>query len=297
MYDSILSGSICPLFASTMASCLRKKGCSGSARATLVAAPSVEATSDGAPSGVTFSYRTPLGSTATRGPWQHSRMHPTPRTSTRSPSPASFTALSRPALTASAREDMQPAAVQQRMTVFLREAFSFSAIAMRSSMSMGNPSFHVGHGRLGRLAGNGHPVVDDGGRYAAGANAAGGQERELLVGSRLAGLDARLLLDRGENLGRAADVACGAEADDARVGALRLQGEEMVERGDAVDAAGRKLQLVGDEQEKVVLEEAEELLRLVEDLDQGVLAALELLDVRLKDLEALVPARMLHDAD
>src|SRR5512138_1043347 len=108
-------------------------------------------------------------------------MQPTPRTSTWSSSPASLTAFSRFSLTPFEFEDMQPAAMQHRMVYFLRPARSFSAICIRSSMSMADPSFHLLQGRLGGLAGCDGAVVDYCGGNAAGADAPGGQQRQLVV--------------------------------------------------------------------------------------------------------------------
>ena len=69
----------------------------------------------------------------------------------------------------------------------------------------------------------------------------------------------------------------------------------MVERGDAIDAAGRQLELVGDEQQQVVLEVAEQFLGLVQHLDQRVVPELMLLHVRFENLEALVAAGVLQN--
>src|ERR1700690_3346085 len=151
----------------------------------------------------------------TSGPSQQSFMQPTPRTSTSSVSPASLTACSRFFLTASELEDMQPAAIQQRMTVFLRAARSFSAISLRSSMTIGHPSFHLGEGGFGRLARRDRAVINDGGRNAAGADAARRQQGELVVRRGFAGLDFRLFLDGGEHLVGALDVTGCAHADHA----------------------------------------------------------------------------------
>ena len=60
-------------------------------------------------------------------------------------------------------------------------------------------------------------VEDDGGSEAAGAEAARGDERDLAVLGRLAGLDPVLLLERLEDLARALHVAGGAHAHDAGV--------------------------------------------------------------------------------
>src|ERR1039457_1052344 len=171
-------------------------------------------------------------------------MQPTPRTSTSSLKPASLTACSRFFLTVSDLDDMQPAAMQQRMTVFLRVARSFSAIALRSSMTIGNPSFQVFDRGFRSLARRDRAVINDRRRDAAGADAPRGQQRKLVVRRRFASLDFRLLLDRGEHLVRAFDIAGRAEADDASVLALWFEGEEMVERRHAIDSAGGQFEPV-----------------------------------------------------
>src|ERR1039457_3809582 len=127
-------------------------------------------------------------------------MQPTPRTSTSSLKPASLTACSRFFLTASELDDMQPAAMQQRMTVFLRAARSFSAIALRSSMTIGNPSFQMFDRSFRGLARRDHAIIHDRRRNAAGADAPRGQQRKLVVRRRIAGLDLCLLFDCGEHL-------------------------------------------------------------------------------------------------
>lgn len=66
----------------------------------------------------------------------------------------------------------------------------------------------------------------------------------------------------------------------------------MVEGGHTIDPAGRQLELGGDEQQQIILEVAEQLLRLVQHLDEGVLAELVLLHVDLQDFEALVAGGM-----
>ena len=147
---------------------------------------------------------------------------------------------------------------------------------------------------LGRLPRRDRAVINHRRGDAARADAARRQQRELAVRRRLARLDLRLVLDRGQHLVRPFDIAGGAHADDAGVLALGFEREEMVERGDAIHAAGRQLEPVGDEQQQVVLQVAEQLLRLVQHLDQRVLLELMLLDVRLKNLEALVAAGVLQ---
>ena len=120
-------------------------------------------------------------------------MQPTPRTSTWSSRPASLTAFSSASLTPFELDDMQPAAMQQRMTYFLRDARSFSAISFRSSMTMADPSFHMFERRFGRLPRRDRAVINHRRGDAAGADAARREQRELAVRRGFAGLDLRLV--------------------------------------------------------------------------------------------------------
>lgn len=135
-------------------------------------------------------------------------------------------------------------------------------------------------------------VVGDSGCDAAGTDASGGEEGDPAVGGGFAGLDVEGGLEALEDAFGSFHVAGGAEADHAGVFALGFELEEVVEGGDAVDAAGGELEFGGDEPEDVVLEVSEEFLRLVEDLDECIVAELMLLHVDLEDLEAFVPAGM-----
>src|SRR3974390_3088783 len=221
-------------------------------------------------------------------------MQPTPRTATSSAKPASFTACSRLFLTASELDDMQPAAMQQRMTVFLRVVRSFSAIALRSSMTIGNPSFHMFECGFGGLPWRDGAIVNDRRRDTASPDAARGQQGKLVVRGGLTGLDFRLFFDRGEHLGSAPDITGGAQANDAGVFALRFKSKEVIERRHSIDATGRQLQLVGHKEQQVVVEETEQFLCLVQNLDERVMSKLVFLHVRLEDLETLVTAGVLH---
>ena len=87
-------------------------------------------------------------------------------------------------------------------------------------------------------------------------------------------------------------VAGRAHADHAGVGTLGREGEEVIERGDAVDAAGRQLQPVGDVKQDVVLKVAEELLGGVQHLDQGIGLEPLPLHARVEHLEPVVAAGM-----
>ena len=112
----------------------------------------------------------------------------------------------------------------------------------------------------------------------------------LAVAAGLLVLPGRAVADAGQERLGPLDVAGGAHADDAGVLALGREGEEVVERGDAVDAAGRQLQAVSDVVEEVVLEVAEQLLGGVQHLDQGVGLEPLPLHARVEHLEPLVAA-------
>ena len=73
---------------------------------------------------------------------------------------------------------------------------------------------------------------------------------------------------------RAGHVAGGAQADHEGVLALRLQRKEMIEAGDAQDAAGRQAQFVGDGFEQRRRKKAEELLGGVQHFDERVAGVL-----------------------
>src|SRR5664279_1842738 len=144
-------------------------------------------------------------------------MQPTPRTSTWSSRPASLTAFSRPSLTPLELEDMQPAAMQQRTTYFFRDARSFSAISIRSSITMASPSFHMFERGLGCLARGDGAVINYRRGDAARANAARRKQRKVPVGGGFARLNPCLLLNRGEHFISPSDVAGRAHTDDASV--------------------------------------------------------------------------------
>jgi hypothetical protein len=83
MYSSMRSGSIRPLFSSTIFFCRWKNGTSVGQRNRSTGTVSSEPTMAAASSGVTCWYIVSAGlpvSTATNGPWAHKPMHPTPRT-------------------------------------------------------------------------------------------------------------------------------------------------------------------------------------------------------------------------
>src|SRR4051812_11310991 len=71
---------------------------------------------------------------------------------------------------------------------------------------------------------------------------------------------------------------------------LGLQRKQVVERGDTVDAAWRQLQAAGDVMQHAEIEEAEQLLGLVQHLDQRVGLILVTLHGHVQNPEALVPA-------
>src|SRR5437899_2545929 len=99
-------------------------------------------------------------------------MQPTPQTSTRSSIFSFLTAASRLCLTASEFEEMQPAAVQQRIGTSFRVLRSLSAISSSSARSMFEPSLHMLEGRCGGLIARYGAIEDHGGRDAARTEAA-----------------------------------------------------------------------------------------------------------------------------
>src|SRR5512139_1139528 len=173
------------------------------------------------------------GSTATSGPPLHRPRHPTPATWTLSARPASATAASRLCLTACAFAERHPAATQTRMRIPPWRWRSFSPISSSSVRSILDPSFHVTHDTLGRLAADHRSVQDDGRGDPAGADTACLDEGQAAVGPGLAGADLGVVLDGLDQRGGALDVAGGPHADHARVPALRLEREEMIEGRDA----------------------------------------------------------------
>jgi len=138
-------------------------------------------------------------------------------------------------------------------------------------------------------------VINDGGRDATGADAPGGQQRELIVGRGFAGLDFGFFFHNGQDLVGTLDVAGGAHANHASVLTFGFKGEEMIKRGHAVHAAGGKLEFIGDKQQQVVFEIAEEFLGFMEHFDESVVLELVFFHVRFEDLEALIAAGVFED--
>ncbi len=157
----------------------------------------------------------------------------------------------------------------------------------------GNGRLDGGQRAFRRLAAQHFAVHDQHRRQAATAQAAGRVEAEVAVGRGVAGLDAVGVLQRGDDLGRSLDVAGRAHADDAVVFALRLEGKEVVEGGDAVDPTRRQLQLPRDVEQQVFLQETEGLLGGVQDLDQGILLKAEALQRAVDQRETRVAAGVL----
>ena len=90
-------------------------------------------------------------------------------------------------------------------------------------------SFQIQHGAqalhtLLRRQLAGHVAVDhDDRRQPATAQTAGGAEAQAIVGRRLTGVDADVLLQRRKNLGGAFDIAGGDQTDGAGMFALRRE--------------------------------------------------------------------------
>src|SRR5579885_1551517 len=223
-------------------------------------------------------------------------MQPTPRTSTSFARPASLTACSRLFLTAPEFEDIQPAARQQRMVNFFRAARSFPARAFKSSMIISQPLFYVFERRFRRLVRPDHAVIHHGRGNPARADAAGREQREFVVRCRLAGLDFRVALNGGEHLCGAFDITGRAQTHNTHVPARRLEGEEMIERRHAINPAGRQFELVRNEPQQLVVQIAEQFLRLVQNLNKRVVPVLMLLHVRFQNFETRVAGSTLRHA-
>src|SRR5262245_60268841 len=99
------------------------------------------------------------------------------------------------------------------------------------------PSPESSDGGLHGLRAGNLVIVNDSRSNAAGTQAARRQQRYLAVRRRLAGLDMRLLLQCREDLASSLDVAGRPQADDAAVFTLGLEGEKVIERGNAVHPA------------------------------------------------------------
>src|SRR5216684_6789697 len=297
-----------PLLANTIANCSEKNGALGSPCCTLVVPPLTVATKETASAGVTFWNSGPeprdwtstvapsgLESTWTNGPWQQSFMHPTPRTSTSSSSPASRTAFTRASFTPLELDDMHPAARQQWMVCFLAAARSFWVISMRSSMIMVEPSFHMFQSRLGTLPRRDCPIIDHCRRDPAGSNAPRRQQRKTIVRRGFPRFDARFCLDCREHFIPAFHIASCPHTNHTGMLALGMKGEKVIKSRHPVNPAGRQLELARDEQKQIVFKISKEVLGFVEHLDQGILLKLMLLHVRLEDLEPLVTAGMFQN--
>ena len=104
-------------------------------------------------------------------------------------------------------------------------------------------------------------VVDrDDGRVSATAEALDRAQRDLAVGSRLAGADAELRLERLDDLLRSAEGAGEVRADVDRVLPDGLEVEHVVEGRDRVAERRRHLERVGDLLERLPGEPAVALL-------------------------------------
>ena len=122
---------------------------------------------------------------------------------------------------------------------------------------------------------------------AARTDATCGEQGNLVARRGFAGLDlcsssmAAMTLSRPSH-----STPC--PADDAGVFALGFEREEMIERRDAIDAARGSFSLCATKTE-VVFEIAEQFLRLVQHLDERVVAELVFLHVHFKILKRLSP--------
>ncbi len=80
----------------------------------------------------------------------------------------------------------------------------------------------------------------------ASTQTAGRDQRQIRVGSRLAGLDPVLLRHGLEKPISPLDITGGPGADDASVSAGRTEAEQVIESGDAIDLAQRQFEPASD---------------------------------------------------
>src|ERR1039457_3920673 len=266
------SGSILPQFSSTIFFWRSKKGTFVGHSCGPPAPVSRLATTSGASSGVTLANILPSLSTETSGPALQSPMQPTLFTSTSFFMPVSTTSFLMASSTWSAPEERQPAAVQThtRCWYFFSASRSVSAILRRSSMVMADAFLDASQQLFGADLAQHRAIHHHRRRETAGPQTAGRQHGKLVIGSGFAGLDAVGLLDGGEQRRGAFDIACGAGTHHARVLSFGLEGEEMVERRGAIDAAERNAQGHGDELQRGVVQIPEAFLHGVQRLDEGV---------------------------
>ena len=245
----------------------------------------------GASSGVTLAYILPSLSTETSGPAEHRPMQPTPFTSTSFPMPDSATSfLMRVAnLVRAGREATGGDADAHVMRILLlRLAFGLGDLVkfvnghwrmpfwMRASISVG-PDLAE------------HRVIQHHRRrQAAGAQAARGEQRKLVVRRGLARFDAVRALEGREQGRRALDIARRAGAHHAGVFALRLEGKEVIESGRAIYAAERHAQREGDKPQRGLIEISEALLNGVQGFDERVGFAAMAAGRGLDDFPALI---------
>src|SRR5690606_2223633 len=290
----MLSGSMMPQFSSTILTCRLKNGTSVGHLMRSTGSLPMLATISVASSGLTCSYSTSSGSTATSGPCEHRPRQPTPFTWHSCSRPCSATAASSASLTWLLCCDRQPAAVQTRMHCLCSACLACSSAAIWSNPSRVIMYCHLFYALLEALD---RHVADDltveggGGRQTARAQAANRQQRKFAVLGRLAGLNAVGLLDVREDLVCSLDVASRAGADGAAVFALRLELEVMVERCDTVHLGWRYRQHIGNVQQRRLVQVAEGALDGVQSLNQGVRAVAVPPHCRLDDSPAFIVCR------
>src|SRR5690606_26652157 len=175
----MLSGSIMPQFPSTIFSCRLKNGTSvGHLMRSTGSLPMLETISV-ASSGLTCSYITSSGSTATSGPCEHRPMQPTPFTWHSCSRPCSATSASSASLTLLLCNDRQPAAVQTRMHCLCSACLACSSAAIWSNSSrviMYSHLFYTLLEAFDRHVADDLTVEDGSGRQAARTQAANRQQ-------------------------------------------------------------------------------------------------------------------------
>ena len=249
MYDSIRSGSIWPQFSSTTAIWRAKKGRSGSPRRAATSPPfrpaTIEAASVGAHLLVERAARDRPGPGGPRSRAACSRPR---RPGPARPARPARRPSSSPSDVACDPDERQPAAVQTAdpdglpgRQLLLGDRLEVSEVHRPAILSC-VPAASSGAWLPADLA-----VEDHDRGQAAGAQAPGGHRAR--PGRRPSSCPVRPRHRRSTVASRVVgplDVAGGARADDAGVLTLGGEGEEVVERRDAVDPAGRQLEPVGD---------------------------------------------------
>src|SRR5450631_3155145 len=130
-----------------------------------------------------------------------------------------------------------PAAHSPRQPTRLTATSFMPSPVLRPRPPSRSPFLQMRNDLLRRLLALRLTVVDDRRRNTAGAEAARGEQRDLVVSGCLFRGDLEALADAGKDRAGSVDVAGRARANHARVLTLRLQGEKRIKGSDPVDLA------------------------------------------------------------